>query len=346
MLSKVIIHQQLFIIFSFFLLIFNYFANFIDSYPSYLIWIALFFVSTLGVSHGALDGKLILRGISKISQRIILFGLYVALVILGWYLWISYPEIGLLILLIMSVFHFGNSDLKFLKLVDLNTKLAWGFTMTFLPILFQRDIVESIFYNLIAMNIPDHFVEAIYYILILSIIRIYWIVIIAIIKSMSKVVWFKDKDVLLVLEFTFLIILSHFTHPFVWFAIYFCGLHAVRSLIDSNYENLTFTPEKCRRQVDLSKEIYKLGKERKDQKISLCSILNNGYIAAHFGILMVWKGPKKQMADEFKKDCVSFCKAMETFSKLFGKQLITPEEWRKRHEDYDKYLEGFGAKLA
>ena len=235
MLSKVIIHQQLFIIFSFFLLIFNYFANFIDSYPSYLIWIALFFVSTLGVSHGALDGKLILRGISKISQRIILFGLYVALVILGWYLWISYPEIGLLILLIMSVFHFGNSDLKSLKLIDLNTKLAWGFTMTFLPILFKRDIVESIFYNLIGMNIPDLFIEVIYCILIFSIIRIYWSAIGGIVNSMSKVVWFKDKDVLLVLEFTFLIILSHFTHPFVWFAIYFCGLHGVRSLIDSNF---------------------------------------------------------------------------------------------------------------
>ena len=235
MLNKVIIHQQLFIIFSLFLLIFNYFANFINSYPSYLIWIALFFVSTLGVSHGALDGKLILRGISKISQRIILFGLYVALVILGWYLWISYPEIGLLVLLIMSVFHFGNSDLKSLKLIDLNTKLAWGFTMTFLPILFKRDIVESIFYNLIGMKIPDLFIEVIYCILIFSIIRIYWSVISSIVNSMSKVVWFKDKDVLLVLEFTFLIILSHFTHPFVWFAIYFCGLHAVRSLIDSNF---------------------------------------------------------------------------------------------------------------
>ena len=235
MLSKVIIHQQLFIIFSFFLLIFNYFANFIDSYPSYLIWIALFFVSTLGVSHGALDGKLIWRGINKISQRIILFGLYVALVILGWYLWISYPEIGLLVLLIMSVFHFGNSDLKSLKLIDLNTKLAWGFTMTFLPILFKRDIVESIFYNLIGMKIPDLFIEVIYCILIFSIIRIYWSAIGGIVNSMSKVVWFKDKDVLLVLEFTFLIILSHFTHPFVWFAIYFCGLHGVRSLIDSNF---------------------------------------------------------------------------------------------------------------
>ena len=235
MLNKVIIHQQLFIIFSLFLLVFNFFASSIDSYPNYLIWAAFFFVSTLGVSHGALDGKLIWRGINKNFQRFILFGLYLVLVILGWSLWISYPKIGLLILLSMSVFHFGNSDLKFIKLVDMNTKLAWGFTMTFLPILFKREIVESIFYNLIGMNIPDLFAVAIYCILILSIIKIYWGVIFSIVNSISKVVWFKDKDVLLALEFTFLIILSHFTHPFVWFAIYFCGLHGVRSLIDSNF---------------------------------------------------------------------------------------------------------------
>ena len=133
------------------------------------------------------------------------------------------------------------------------------------------------------------------------------------------------------------------------------------SLIDSNYENSTadfkssveceqtsdlFTPEKCRRHVDLCKEVYKLGKERKDPRYSLFYILNNGWIAAHFGILMVWKGPKKQMAEEFKRDCISFCKAMETFSKLFGKQLITPEEWRERHQNYDKYLDDFGVKLT
>ena len=107
-----------------------------------------------------------------------------------------------------------------------------------------------------------------------------------------------------------------------------------------------FTPEKCRRHVDLCKELYKLGKERKDQTISLYTILNMGYGTAHLGILMVWKGPKKQMAEEFKKDCISFCKAMETFSKLFGKQLITPEEWRERHQNYDKYLDDFGVKLT
>ncbi len=38
----------------------------------------------------------------------------------------------------------------------MNTKLEWGLTMTFLPILFKREIVESIFYNLIGMNIPEH----------------------------------------------------------------------------------------------------------------------------------------------------------------------------------------------
>lgn len=235
MLNKVIIHQQIFIIFSLLILIFNIFSNFINSYLNYLIWVALFFVSTLGVSHGALDGKLIWGGINKNFQRIILFGLYLSLVILGWSLWVSYPAIGLLTLLIMSIFHFGNSDLKFLKLSDINIRLSWGFSMTFLPILFKRDIVDSIFYNLIGFNIPDFLIVIIYCILILSIIRLYWNFISSIANSMSMVAWFKNKDVLLVLELTSLVVLSYFTHPFVWFAIYFCGLHGVRSLIDSNF---------------------------------------------------------------------------------------------------------------
>ena len=235
MLNKVIIHQQIFIIFSLLILIFNIFSNFINSYLNYLIWVALFFVSTLGISHGALDGKLIWGGINKNFQRIILFGLYLSLVILGWSLWVSYPAIGLLVLLIMSIFHFGNSDLKFLKLSDINIRLSWGFSMTFLPILFKRDIVDSIFYNLIGFNIPDFLIVIIYCILILSIIRLYWNFISSIANSMSMVAWFKNKDVLLVLELTSLVVLSYFTHPFVWFAIYFCGLHGVRSLIDSNF---------------------------------------------------------------------------------------------------------------
>ena len=118
---------------------------------------------------------------------------------------------------------------------------------------------------------------------------------------------------------------------------------------DANFEKLTtddFTPEKCRRQVDLCKELYKLGKERKDQTITLYCILNMGYLAAHFGILMVWKGPKKQMAEGFKNDCISFCKAIETFGKLLGKQLVKPKKWRKLHQDYDKHLEIFGVKLS
>ena len=46
--------------------------------------------------------------------------------------------------------------------------------MTFLTYVFKKDIVESNFYNLIGMKIPDTFTAVIYCILVLSIIRIYW----------------------------------------------------------------------------------------------------------------------------------------------------------------------------
>ena len=235
MLNKVIIHQQLFILFASLFLFLNLFISFEETYLNYLIWIALFFVGTLGVSHGALDGKLIWKGINKNLQRFILFTLYLILVLFGWLLWINFPIIGLAILLIMSVFHFGNADLKLLNLSDINIKLSWGFTMTFLPMLFKKDIVESIFYNLIGMKIPESIAAVIYCVLILSIIRIYWAVIQNILKSNININWHKNKNILFLSELTVLVTLSYFTHPFVWFAIYFCGLHGVRSLIDSKF---------------------------------------------------------------------------------------------------------------
>ena len=237
MLNKVIIHQQLFILFTSLFLFLNLFISFEETYLNYLIWIALFFVGTLGVSHGALDGKLIWKGINKNLQRFILFTLYLILVLFGWLLWINFPIIGLAILLIMSVFHFGNADLKLLNLSDINIKLSWGFTMTFLPVLFKKDVVESIFYNLIGMKIPESITAVIYCVLILSIIRIYWAAIQNILKSNININinWHKNKNILFLSELTVLVILSYFTHPFVWFAIYFCGLHGVRSLIDSKF---------------------------------------------------------------------------------------------------------------
>ena len=241
MLNKVIIHQQLFILFTSIFLLLNVFLSFDGNYLNYLIWIALFFVGTLGVSHGALDGKLIWKGINKNFQRFILFILYLSLVLSGWALWVSFPAIGLTILLVMSVFHFGNADLKLLKLDDINIKLSWGFTMTFLPILFKKDIVESIFYNLIGLKIPNSFIAVIYGILILSIIRIYWGAIQNILNSNIKKNWYTNIDILFLFEFSLLVILSYFMHPFVWFAIYFCGLHGVRSLIDSKFNmNIDF----------------------------------------------------------------------------------------------------------
>ena len=235
MMNKLITHQLLFIIFLLFFLGAKATIKFDDSSLSYLIWIALFFISSVGVSHGALDGKLIWNGVSKNFEKLILLGIYLILVLLGLALWIFYPVIGLMLLLTMAVFHFGNADLKLFKLNDVNVKLSWGFTVTFLPILFKKDTVELIFYNLIGFNLPDTFIAIIYYILVLSIFRIYWVILNNIIKSNENNICLIDKSVLIFFEITLLITLLYFTHPFVWFAIYFCGLHGIRSLINSDF---------------------------------------------------------------------------------------------------------------
>ena len=88
MMNKLITHQLLFIIFILFFLGAKATIKFDDSSLSYLIWIALFFISSVGVSHGALDGKLIWNGVSKNFEKLILLGIYLILDLLGLALWI------------------------------------------------------------------------------------------------------------------------------------------------------------------------------------------------------------------------------------------------------------------
>ena len=41
---------------------------------------------------------------------------------------------------------------------------------------------------------------------------------------------------------------------------------------------------------------------------------------------------------EFEQDCVKFSKAAEEFGKFLGKEFVKPEIWKKRHQNYKKYL--------
>ena len=205
------------------------FTNFMEQ--NAIIFLSFIFIMTLGVSHGALDGKIIWEKGSNFSNRVKIYSFYLLIVIAGGLLWMIAPFAGLTLLFILSIFHFGSSDLKFLGKVSQIQKISWGFLMTFLPLGFHQERVNEIFYFLTksSLNIST-------FNIISSLLAIVFIIYIFI--SARKIFKETNKltEVLLLLELLFLVAIAYKLDPIIWFAVYFCILHGIRAIIQLNFK--------------------------------------------------------------------------------------------------------------
>lgn len=109
----------------------------------------------IGIPHGATDNHIFLKSnLFRTKYRTWLF--YSSyLLIAGFYavLWIFFPAISLIIFLLISVYHFGQSNLFYLPvhkntIFRLVTSISWGSYVLGLPLLFQADealpVIEKI----------------------------------------------------------------------------------------------------------------------------------------------------------------------------------------------------------
>jgi Brp/Blh family beta-carotene 15,15'-monooxygenase len=100
---------------------------------------------SFGVSHGAADSIIIWKTFPKFKTKALAFLIYLSIVLLGLILWFQSPILGLVLLLLMSMFHFGHSDLSHLGQAPQSMKISWGIVMTLLPVIFFEKEVKSIF---------------------------------------------------------------------------------------------------------------------------------------------------------------------------------------------------------
>lgn len=242
-------HQIFFILFSILLLVgcitskilsldfivFRSFINFeIITITKSIIFLPIFFIATLGVAHGAMDGKIIWEHSTKNSSRFKLYALYLLLVILGAIFWLYSPISGLVLLLFLSCIHFGLSDLSFLWGWSLIPKICWGFTMTFLPVFFKPLLVYDLFYELTLTNINSEIFDLIR---ILTAFTIFIFITYVIFKlSNSKDSGNNITLKLAIFELLLLILLAYYLEPLIWFALYFCGLHGLRAILILNFK--------------------------------------------------------------------------------------------------------------
>jgi len=225
----VTIHRVLFIIFAFVVFVFNQLniALTHSSNPYGLpVLLALIAIGTIGISHGALDGKIIWESSNDIFRKLRIYSLYLLLSFLGALLWYLYPLVGLSILLFISVIHFGNSDLYDPKEMKDITKKTWGFSVTFMPTLFYKSDVADIFMKLTGYMFSETLMTLIQFITALTI-AIFFL------KVMNEKI---TNSKIIILEMVSLVVIAAYLHPIEWFAIYFCGLHGIRALINGGFK--------------------------------------------------------------------------------------------------------------
>ena len=189
------------------------------------ILIALALIGSVGVSHGAMDGKVIWEASNNALERSKIYSFYVLLCIFGAMIWYLVPLVGLIILVTMSVFHFAESDLYSFKSLGPLSKLSWGIAVTFMPILFFKNNVALIFLTLTNYHVPATIMESIQVITVISIVIFFY----------NMLVGFTIRKGLILLEMVSLIVISTFLNPLAWFALYFCGAHGIRAILNIKF---------------------------------------------------------------------------------------------------------------
>lgn len=93
-----------------------------------LKWTAAF-ILILGIPHGAIDHVLLLE--KKEMSKTLFYSIYLGLIILNLVMWFLFPLISLLFFLVLSAYHFGQSQFAFVKksLFSKSLYFTWGISI-------------------------------------------------------------------------------------------------------------------------------------------------------------------------------------------------------------------------
>ena len=192
----------------------------------YISIICFFLISTIGVSHGALDhekGKRILK-LFKLKKIELFYLAYVSLSLLIIFLWTIAPIITLIIFLIMASYHFGKEDSVFGKIKNnyFSNVLFFfkGSIIVLAPLYFSQEETFEIF-NILKVNINPISQDFLLALMLLSLLSNF---------LLKKNVLIHSIDTLSIT------IINWAFSPLVAFTIYFCFLHSIRHSFSLIYE--------------------------------------------------------------------------------------------------------------
>ena len=192
----------------------------------YISIICFFLISTIGVSHGALDhekGKKIIK-LFKLKKIELFYLAYVSLSLIIILLWSIAPIITLIIFLIVASYHFGKEDSVFgkIKYNHFSNILFFfkGSIIVLAPLYFSQEETFEIF-KILNVNIKTINQDFLLALILLSLFSNFLL----------------KKNILIHSIDTLSIIIINWTFsPLVAFTIYFCFLHSIRHSFSLIYE--------------------------------------------------------------------------------------------------------------
>ena len=198
--------------------------------------LCLFFILSIGISHGAMDNYKAnkLLKIYKLNNKLIFFVIYILISFSVILLWSIYSSLTLLFFLLVASYHFGREDTSFLhkgnSMLDQLLYLVKGSLIVFSPLFFHFEETLKIFEILfLSKNILIFIAEE------------HWIINVCLSLNILGYFYFAFKNSFEDFEIIFLdllsiLILNYFFTPLIAFTIYFCFLHSIRHIISIAYE--------------------------------------------------------------------------------------------------------------
>ena len=189
-----------------------------------LIFLCLFLILSLGISHGSLDhvkGKKLLK-LHNYKSSSIFYILYIFIGLCTIVLWLLFSKILLLIFLIVASYHFGKEDSEFINNKS-NLNLIYFFKGSLVitsPLLFHKNETLNIFNNL-NFDVSQSLLISNEFLYIFIAISLFANIIISLNKQI-------DIKSLLLMDFISILLLNYFLGPILAFTIYFCFLHSIR----------------------------------------------------------------------------------------------------------------------
>lgn len=189
-------------------------------------------ICLFGIPHGAID-HIIYRE-ERTTSAVVFYSFYFGLMLLYFAFWMYLPILSMLIFLVLSAFHFGQSQFSHLAILNKWKRVlvyqTWGLSILSGLVIFNYDQIVAL-----AANNPDivALLPAFHYQTTLSVLILSSVVTLAILirlkfdKQISGRLFFKE-----VLLFG-LIHLCFYTLPLlVGFTIYFSTLHSMQVLLE------------------------------------------------------------------------------------------------------------------